>query len=46
MRDTLAKRKGYILTALGGAAAGGLFVAVVTWALTSVIGKMREMMSE
>ncbi len=38
--------KGYILTALGGAAAGGLFVVVVTKALTRVMGKMHEMMSE
>ncbi len=38
--------KGYILTALGGAAVGGIFVAVATKALTMVMGKMHEMMSE
>ncbi len=46
MRDSVVKRKGYILTALGGAAAGGLFVAVVARALARVIEKMREMMTE
>ncbi len=46
MRDNISRRRGYILTALGGVAVGGLFVAVATKALTRVMGKMREMMSE
>ena len=45
MRNTT-RRRGYILMALGGAVAGGLAVAVVTKALTGMMGKMHKVMSD
>ena len=46
MGDSDSKTKRYILAALGGAAVGGLFVAVATKVLSRAMGKIHEMMSE